>query len=253
MNSLSNEQMLKFDKVSFAYEADQLILKDLSFAINKGDFVSLIGQSGCGKSTVFRLILGFETAQSGNIMLASDKTKIGYMPQKDLLFPWRTVAQNLALPLEVQKLSASEITARVSQILDDMELANTKDLYPSELSGGMRQRIAFARTVLTGADLLLLDEPFSALDYFTRMDFQDWIIRQYMRLNKTIFFITHSVEEAILLSNRILIFKDSLPVEQLQEVCLTEQYPREQHILNQPQFINLKTTLVDRLRKPRKA
>ncbi len=244
--------MLSFNSVSFAYESDKPILEGVSFNVERGDFVSLIGQSGCGKSTVFRLILGFEKAQSGAIELASQQMKIGFMPQKDLLFPWRTVAENLALPLEVQKIEKAEIASRVAQILDDMELAETKDLYPSELSGGMRQRIAFARTVLTGADLLLLDEPFSALDYFTRMDFQDWIIRQYMRLNKTIFFITHSVEEAILLSNRILIFENSLPLKALEEVQIKASYPRQRQLLNDPDMVSLKTSLINRLRRPKK-
>lgn len=244
--------MLKFEKVNFAYEAEKPILKDLSFEIKRGDFVGLIGQSGCGKSTIFRLILGFESAQSGRIEMDSAEKSIGFMPQKDMLFPWRSVEQNLALPLEVQNLDKTLIREKVHQVLKDMDLFHTKELLPSELSGGMRQRIAFARTVLTGADLLLLDEPFSALDYFTRLDFQEWILNQYMRLNKTIFFITHSVEEALLLSNRVLIFGDS-PVSDFEEIKLEMPYPRSQEMLNHPDLIQIKMGLIQKLRKKKEA
>lgn len=240
--------MLRFDRVSFAYEPEKPILKELSFEIKEGDFVGLIGQSGCGKSTIFRLALGFETPQSGRIEMGSSGKKIGFMPQKDMLFPWRSIKENLALPLEVQKMEKSEIDSKVQQILLDMDLIHTADLYPSELSGGMRQRIAFARTVLTGADILLLDEPFSALDYFTRLDFQEWILNQYLRLNKTIFFITHSVDEALLLSSRIFVFGDS-PVTELNEIKLDMPYPRTQEILNEEALIRLKMDLIHRLRK----
>lgn len=240
--------MLRFDQVSFAYEPEKPILKELSFEIKEGDFVGLIGQSGCGKSTIFRLALGFEKPQSGRIEMGSSGKKIGFMPQKDMLFPWRSIKENLALPLEVQKMDKAEIDSKVHQILVDMDLIHTAELYPSELSGGMRQRIAFARTVLTGADILLLDEPFSALDYFTRLDFQEWILNQYLRLNKTIFFITHSVDEALLLSSRIFVFGDS-PVSELDEIRLDMPYPRAQEILNEERLIKLKTDLIHRLRK----
>ncbi len=243
--------MLKFKDVSFSYDLESPLIEDLNFEINRGDFVGLIGQSGCGKSTVFRLILNFEKPSSGEIILDPPSTKIGFMPQKDMLFPWRTIEKNLALPLEVQKLPPDEIGEKVNSILEDMELIHTRDLYPSELSGGMRQRIAFARTVLTGADLLLLDEPFSALDYFTRMDFQDWILNQYQRLDKTIFFITHSVEEAILLSNRILMFEDK-PVRKLNEIGVDLEYPRTQSMLNRSEIIDMKTSLIERLKKGQK-
>lgn len=243
--------MLKFNNVSFSYNLDNPLLENLSFEINKGDFVGLIGHSGCGKSTIFRLILGFEKLESGDIIIDADNSKIGFMPQKDLLFPWRTIEDNLALPLEIQKLDKTEIREKVEKILEDMDLVQTRNLYPSELSGGMRQRIAFARTVLTGADLLLLDEPFSALDYFTRMDFQDWILNQYTRLGKTIFFITHSVDEALLLSNRILVFEDA-PVRNLTEIKVNFEYPRSQKILNLPEIIEMKTSLIERLNKDKK-
>lgn len=239
--------MLGFDKVSFSYGEEYPILDNLNFNINKGDFVALIGKSGCGKSTIFRLILGFEKPKSGTIKIGEDKRNIGFMPQKDMLFPWRTIKDNLSLPLEVQKLKPEEIKIKVNKVLNDMDLNHAKNLYPSELSGGMRQRVAFARTVLTGADILLLDEPFSALDYFTRLDFQEWIMSQYIRLKKTIFFITHSVDEAILLSNRIFVF-DNTPAKKFREINIERQYPRNQELLNEAEIIKIKSDLIKNLR-----
>ncbi len=240
--------MLEFKNVSFSYEVDKSIIDNLSFKVNKGDFISLLGKSGCGKSTIFRLILGFETPQKGEIKF-NNTSKIGFMPQKDMLFTWRTVAENLALPLEVKNLDKKEIKRKVDIILKDMNLTEIKNKYPFELSGGMRQRIAFARTVLTGADILLLDEPFSALDYFTRLDFQEWIINQYIRLNKTILFITHSVEEAILLSNRIFMLDNSTSKIQLKEIEINQEYPRNQEVLHKKNMIDLKSSLINKFRK----
>ncbi len=240
--------MLDFKNVSFSYEVDKKIIDHLSFRVNKGDFIGLLGTSGCGKSTIFRLILGFETPQQGEIKL-SDKSKIGFMPQKDLLFTWRTIAENLALPLEINNLNKQEIKTRVDTILEDMNLTDIKNKYPFELSGGMRQRIAFARTVLTGADILLLDEPFSALDYFTRLDFQEWIMHQYLRLDKTILFITHSVEEAILLSNRIFMLETNGSAIELKDIAIDEAYPRTQEVLHKKEMIDLKSSLISKFRK----
>lgn len=239
--------MLEFKDVNFSYSTESQILKGLNFKIEKGDFAALIGKSGCGKSTIFRLILGFEQANSGSIALDNKNSNIGYMPQKDLLFPWRSIEENLALPLEVQGLDKHSIKSRVIEVLEDMDLLHTKDLFPSELSGGMRQKIAFARTVLTGAELLLLDEPFSALDYFTRLDFQEWIMQQYVRLKKTIFFITHSVDEAILLGNKIFVF-DSLPASEFAEISIDRTYPRNQNLLNENNIVEIKNRIITTLR-----
>ncbi len=239
--------MLSFNNVKFSYDDNKVIIDNLNFTINKGDFVGFIGKSGCGKSTIFRLILGFEKPQLGEIKI-DENLKIGFMPQKDLLFPWRTIEENLSLPLEVKKINKKEIQEKVNKILYEMDLLETKNKYPFELSGGMRQRIAFARTVLTGADILLLDEPFSALDYFTRMDFQDWIIEQYIKLKKTILFITHSVDEAILLSNRIFLFENKNSSKGFEEILINDSYPRSQEILFKKEMIDLKSNLIKKLR-----
>ena len=168
--------MLEFRDVTFQYEVEDFnIIDSLSFRVEKGEFVSIIGASGCGKSTIFRLTNQLLPMKSGEILvngrsIRGQKGYCGYMPQRDLLFPWRTIGENLRLPLEIRGgLSRAEMDERVDRALTHVGLAGCRDKAPSELSGGMRQRAAFARTVLTDSELLLLDEPFSALDFLTRI------------------------------------------------------------------------------------
>ena len=181
------------------------------FPWSRGSFHCIIGVSGCGKSTIFRLTNGLLQPKSGVILvegkpIVGQKHYCGYMPQKDLLFPWRTVGENLALPLEIHGRATSKAQRRelVDAALADVGLAGCRDKRPEELSGGMRQRAAFARTMLTGSDLLLLDEPFSALDFLTRISMQEWLLDQWEQHKKTILFITHDVEEAVFLSGSVL-------------------------------------------------
>ena len=162
--------MLEFRNVTFQYDVEDFnIIDDLSFHIGKGEFVSVIGPSGCGKSTIFRLTGQLLTRKSGDILVGGESIDgrrgyCGYMPQRDLLFPWRTVNENLRLPMEVRGgIPRAEMDRRVAETLEHVGLAGWGDKRPEELSGGMRQRAAFARTLLTGSELLLLDEPFSAL------------------------------------------------------------------------------------------
>ena len=163
--------MLKFDNVSFQYDVEDFsIIDHLSFDVQDGEFVSVIGASGCGKSTIFRLVNKLLLPASGEILVDGESIEkkrnyCGYMPQQDLLFPWRTVRENLLLPMEIRGgYSKTEMREKADAALESVGLKDWGDKMPKELSGGMRQRAAFARTVLTGSDLLLLDEPFSALD-----------------------------------------------------------------------------------------
>lgn len=212
---------LSFHQVSFRYEQVPIV-ENLSFDVADGEFISVIGPSGIGKSTLFQLANGLLQPKSGSISLdgkieANRLGKVAYMPQQDLLLPWRTVAANAALPLEIQGVSAKEARDRVMAQLSLFGLQDVADAYPHQLSGGMRQRVSLLRSTLSGSELLLLDEPFSALDGITRMVMQEWLLQLLAELERTVVMITHDLEEAILLSDRVLVIQDR-PIQTVVEV-----------------------------------
>lgn len=246
--------MLSFENVTFRYEGDDApMLENLSFHVERGEFVSLIGASGCGKSTIFRLASGLLRPEAGVIRaggadIAGQTRWCGYMPQSDLLFPWRTVGQNLRLPLELRGgLTAAEMDAQIDETLATVGLSGWRDKRPAELSGGMRQRAAFARTLLTGSELLLLDEPFSALDFLTRVSMREWLLDQWQRSGKTILFITHDVEEALFLSGRVLVAA-ARPIRALRSVPVPLGRERTEESLAAPEIQALKLRLIELLR-----
>ena len=244
--------MLRFNNISFQYQnSDEPIIKDLSFAAETGSFTAIIGASGSGKTTLFRLLNKLEIPDSGSILV--DDTDIrqlnnytSYMPQQDLLFPWLTVEENVMLPMTVRKVAKAEKKERARQMLKQVGLLEWADKKPSELSGGMRQRVSFARTLCVGADILLLDEPFSALDSITRIGLQEWLLEQWRQLGKTILFITHDVEEALYLSQRILVLTGR-PVANAEEYVVPCQADRTREMLTHPDVINLKEQLIAKL------
>lgn len=247
--------MLIFDNVRFQYDSEDFsIIDHLSFTVNDGEFVCVIGPSGCGKSTIFRLVNKLLTPAEGNVLvngtsIEKQKNYCGYMPQQDLLFPWRTVKENLMLPMEIQGgFSKSEMGQRAEQALESVGLKDWGNKSPKELSGGMRQRAAFARTVLTGSDLMLLDEPFSALDYLTRLSMREWLLEQWEREKKTVLFITHDVEEAVFLSSRILVV-ENMPITHLKSIEVPADYPRTREELMRPEIVKLKEDLIGMLRR----
>lgn len=247
--------MLKFDNVSFQYDVEDFsIIDHLSFDVQDREFVSVIGASGCGKSTIFRLVNKLLLPASGEILVDGESIEkkrnyCGYMPQQDLLFPWRTVRENLLLPMEIRGgYSKTEMREKADAALESVGLKDWGDKMPKELSGGMRQRAAFARTVLTGSDLLLLDEPFSALDYLTRISMREWLLEQWEREKKTVLFITHDVEEAVFLSSRILVVEES-PITHLRSIDVPAEYPRSRDELRKQEILSLKEELIGMLRK----
>ncbi|MBS4960106.1 MAG: ABC transporter ATP-binding protein [Clostridiales bacterium] len=246
--------MLEFHEVSFKYQLDTTYMLDhLSFQVKRGEFVCIIGASGCGKSTIFRLINGLETPENGEISVngssvSGQKNYSAFMPQKDLLFPWRSIEKNLTLPMEIQKVPKAERKKRCEEMLKEVGLLDYRYKYPKDLSGGMKQRISFARTLLTGSDLLLLDEPFSALDSLTRMDMQEWLLQQWEHFHKTILFITHDVEEAILLSKYIFVIQEK-PITKMEKIMVPFQYPRSRQMLKNPEIVALKEELIGKLRR----
>ena len=247
--------ILEFERVSYQYPSEDFdIIDQLSFSVEPGSFHCIIGVSGCGKSTIFRMTNGLLQPKSGiirvgDVPITEQKHYCGYMPQKDLLFPWRTIGENLALPLEIQGgTTKQERRELIDAALADVGLEGCRDKMPHELSGGMRQRAAFARTMLTGSELLLLDEPFSALDFLTRISMQEWLLDQWRRHQKTILFITHDVEEAIFLSSSVLVV-ESTPIRSLREIPVPIDYPRTRQDLARPEIVGLREQLVDMLRK----
>lgn len=185
-------------------------LKDVSFTVNDGEFVSIVGPSGCGKSTILSIVAGLLKASKGKVFI-NDKeiiapgNEIGYMFQKDHLFKWRTVLKNIYLGLEVQNKLNTENIQFAQELLKKYGLAKFKDYYPEQLSGGMRQRVALIRTLVLKPELLLLDEPFSALDYQTRLNMSDEIAQILKTENKTTIQVTHDIAEAVSMSDRVII------------------------------------------------
>lgn len=207
------EKLLEINNVSLTYQTpkDEInAIKNLSFYCNKGDFMSIIGPSGCGKTTVLSLIAGLISPTSGEIRLnvekpSEQKSNIGYMLQKDHLFPWRTIEKNIYLPLEIKKIKDKHAKENALSLLKKYGLYDFKDNYPEELSGGMRQRAALIRTLVSSPQLLLLDEPFSALDYQTRLSVCDDVYKIIKSEQKTAVLVTHDISEAIAMSDIIVV------------------------------------------------
>lgn len=190
---------VKLERVRRSYGA-LLAIDDISFTAQAGEVVAVVGPSGCGKSTLLDLICGLQQPDQGTI--ESDRAVL--MPQRDLLLPWMSALENAALPLELRK----EDDGPARAMLDDFGLADFADARIWELSGGMRQRIAFARTLLAGAPVLCLDEPFGALDAITRADLRTWLSEVLVRDPRTVVFVTHDVEEAVLLADRVIVLSE---------------------------------------------
>lgn len=207
------QTLLELKDVNFSYHSvsgETYALSDISFQVNDGEFIAIVGPSGCGKSTLLSLISGLLQPESGSILLNGKDVKeahtnIGYMLQKDHLFEWRTIYRNVLLGLEIQKKITEESKAMVDQMLKDYGLYKFKDKKPSELSGGMRQRAALIRTLALQPELLLLDEPFSALDYQTRLSVCDDISSILKKAHKTAILVTHDLSEAISVADRIIV------------------------------------------------
>lgn len=247
---------LAFKNVSFTYRhasKPTSVFDKVNLEIYEKEFVTILGPSGAGKSTFFRLAAGLEEPESGQITIRGKEEvnrlgKIGYMPQQDLLLPWRTVLENGLLPLEVKGMNKKEAIERVKQHMKKFGLEGTEDHYPHQLSGGMRQRVSFLRAILGGNEVLLLDEPFSALDSITRFMMQEWLLDQWHEWEKTIIFITHDVEEAIFLSDRIFMLTHP-PIEgEIDEVNVPLSRPRMEDHRSEAAFMKLKQSLFKKMK-----
>ncbi|HBA63163.1 MAG TPA: spermidine/putrescine ABC transporter ATP-binding protein [Lachnospiraceae bacterium] len=210
------EPILELKQIQYSYhtkDGETKALSDISFSLKEGEFVSIVGPSGCGKSTLLSLISGLIAPENGSIRLngkplKESTTNVGYMLQKDHLFEWRTIYHNVILGLEIQHMMTAKTHAHALSLLDTYGLSQFKDARPSELSGGMRQRAALVRTLVLEPDILLLDEPFSALDYQTRLTVGDDIGQIIRSEKKTAILVTHDLSEAISLGDRIIILSN---------------------------------------------
>ncbi len=216
---------LNVQDLTFSYE-DKKILDGITFSVEEGEFVSLLGPSGCGKSTILKLLTGVLTPVKGSITADGQGIRglsqaFSYMPQNDLLFPWKTILDNVCLYGQIHG-SLDKVRQEARKRFLEFGLAGCEDFYPAQLSGGMRQRAAFLRTSLCQADILLLDEPFGALDVITRGEMQDWLLEMRKKLNRTVLLVTHDMDEAIYLSDRILILSQS-PARITDELLLEEK------------------------------
>jgi ABC-type nitrate/sulfonate/bicarbonate transport system ATPase subunit len=186
------------------------VLKDINISVDKGEFAAIVGPSGCGKSTALRMLAGLETASSGDV-LAGGKPIAGPSPdrmlifQEHALFPWSTVEENVGLGMELANVSKNERKERINAILEKVNLTGFNRYYPAQLSGGMRQRVAIARALVMDPDVLLLDEPYGALDAMTRLQMQNELLRLWQGSGKTMLLITHDIDEALYLADKVFV------------------------------------------------
>ncbi len=204
------QPIVKLENISLKYQspdAETEAIKDISFNVNQGEFISIVGPSGCGKSTLLSIISGLLTPSDGKV-ITDHSLKTGYMLQKDHLFEWRNIIDNVLLGLEIKNILTEENVAYAHELLERYGLGDFKNHRPSELSGGMRQRAALIRTLAIKPEILLLDEPFSALDYQTHLFVSDEIGTIIKQENKTAILVTHDISEAVSLSDRVIVLSN---------------------------------------------
>lgn len=228
------------------------VLEDVNLHAEAGEFVSIIGPSGCGKSTLFRTIAGLESDYEGIVLVnghevRKQKPHISYMLQKDLLLPWRTVWRNIVLPLEIAGNLKNANNDYLKGMISEFGLSDFLNAYPDELSGGMRQRAALLRTWLMDGSIMLLDEPFGALDALTRNHMQDWLTEVWENHRKTVLFITHDIDEAIYMSDRIFVMSSS-PGRLIESVTVSLERPRKREMLYTGTFLEYKKHLMSLLK-----
>ena len=250
----SSAPKLCVDDVSMAFKTPTGVFEALApvtLSIPQGRFVSLIGPSGCGKSTIFNIIAGLLEPSAGRVMIDGvDATgtigRVGYMLQKDLLLPWRTVLDNTILGMEIQGVPLRQARERALPLLHRYGLAGFEHLYPNALSGGMRQRAALLRTLLFDTDVILLDEPFGALDAQTKLQMQEWLMQLWGDFNKTVLFVTHDVEEAIYLSDEVHVM-GTRPGRLIASIPVTLPRPRVRTSALTPDFLAIKERCLELL------
>lgn len=244
--------MLTIERLTKQYDTrggPVVAFEDVSLTVPDGGFVTLIGPSGCGKSTLLHVVAGLERETAGTIELAGRPRTpgdFGYMMQKDLLMPWNTVLDNVAIGLELEGRPKREARARARELLTRYGLGDFCARHPGELSGGMRQRAALIRTLLVDRPVILLDEPFGALDALTRARMQEWLLQVWETEGKTIMFVTHDIEEAIFVSDRVVVLSPR-PGRIAEVIDIDLPRPRRRLITADPRFMAIKERLLRRI------
>ncbi|NGZ77927.1 ABC transporter ATP-binding protein [Saccharibacillus sp. VR-M41] len=223
------------------------VIGGVSLQVREGEFVSLIGPSGSGKSTLFHLIGGLLQPDSGEIRLDGrvingERGHIGYMPQQPALFPWRTIEENVVLDREVNGIPRRDTLDEARRWMERAGLSGFERAYPHTLSGGMQQRAAFVRALLSPHELMCLDEPFSALDAFTRSEMQTWLLDIWEETRRSVLFVTHHIEEALLLSDTVYVLSGR-PSSVLRRIEVPFPRPRREEIAETPEFLALRREL----------
>lgn len=244
-----NELIIK--DVSFSYTGGENVIENINLSLKEGELVSILGVSGCGKSTLFNVVSGLRKARTGTITLAGEDItgkpgKISYMLQKDLLLPYRTIEDNVALPLILSGMRKKEARAQVQDGIKRFGLDGAQKKYPSELSGGMRQRAALLRTYMFSSKAALLDEPFSALDTLTKSEMHAWYLKVMDEIKLSTLFITHDIDEAILLSDRICLMTGK-PATISEEIIITQPRPRSRDFTLTTEFLQYKKQILEKL------
>ncbi|RUS46461.1 ABC transporter ATP-binding protein [Cohnella sp. AR92] len=245
---------LEIEGVSKSYLRDRKhhpVLEKLSIHVDEGEFVTLIGPSGSGKSTLFRLIGGVELPDEGSILIDGQETtghrgRISYMPQQASLFPWMSVAANISSALTTAGIAADEAKRLAAEWLARIGLGDVAKEYPHVLSGGMQQRVSFLRALLMPRAVMCLDEPFAALDALTRAEMQAWLLRLWEAERRSVLFVTHSIEEALTLSDRIYVLSRA-PARILKEIRIPFSRPRREDVWKEPAFVALKEEVLELL------
>ena len=229
-----------------------VVLGGVSFSLAGGEILTLLGPSGCGKSTLMHLIAGLEKPDAGEIQVAGvrvdgDPGRVGYMHQKDLLLPWKRVLENVIVPLRLRGVPRREAEYQARPLFAPFGLEGFENYYPSQLSGGMRQRAALMRTYLYKRDIMLLDEPFGALDAITRERLQEWLLGLISSLNTTILMVTHDIDEAILMADRVLVMSEK-PASIIAEESVPLSRPRDRGMVLEGSFLSAKRRIYGLLR-----
>ncbi|MFL4470073.1 ABC transporter ATP-binding protein [Tateyamaria armeniaca] len=232
------EEILRLAKVDKVFGGDVQALRNMSLTVRKGDFISLLGPSGCGKSTALRLIAGLSVPTSGLIDWAQPRGKgdLGVVFQEPTLMPWATVTQNVYMPFRLEGKTLSSVKDDILSVLKLVGLEKFQNAYPRELSGGMKMRVSIARAMVTNPKLILMDEPFAALDEITRFKLNNDLLEMKERIGCTVIFVTHSVFESVFLSDRIMVMA-ARPGRVIEEVTVDAPYPRDEEFRTSADYV----------------